>query len=46
MDQSAMVISINTDANAPINQVADYAITGDVCEVVGKMVKSYRKNSK
>jgi electron transfer flavoprotein alpha subunit len=41
-----MVISINTDANAPINQVADYAITGDVCEVVGKMVKYYKQNSK
>ncbi|MDR3297248.1 MAG: electron transfer flavoprotein subunit alpha/FixB family protein [Prevotellaceae bacterium] len=46
MDQSAMVISINTDPNAPINQIADYAISGDVCEVVGKMVKYYKKNSK
>jgi electron transfer flavoprotein alpha subunit len=46
MEQSAMVISINTDPNAPINQLADYAITGDVCEVVGKMVKYYKQNSK
>jgi electron transfer flavoprotein alpha subunit len=46
MEQSAMVISINTDSTAPINQLADYAITGDVCEVVTKMVKYYKKNSK
>lgn len=46
MDQSAMVIAINTDPNAPINQVADYAITGDVNEVIPKMVKYYKENSK
>ena len=46
MDQSAIVISINTDANAPINQLADYAIVGDMNEVIPKMIKSYRENSK
>jgi electron transfer flavoprotein alpha subunit len=46
MDQSAIVISINTDANAPINQIADYAIVGDMNEVIPKMIKSYRENSK
>jgi electron transfer flavoprotein alpha subunit len=46
MDQSAMVISINTDPNAPINQIADYAINGDVMEVANKIIKYYRKNSK
>ncbi|GHT16317.1 electron transfer flavoprotein subunit alpha [Bacteroidia bacterium] len=46
MDQSAMVIAINNDPNAPINQLADYAITGDVCEVVNKLIKYYKKNSK
>ncbi|MDR2448750.1 MAG: electron transfer flavoprotein subunit alpha/FixB family protein [Prevotellaceae bacterium] len=46
MDQSAIVISINTDANAPINQLADYAIVGDMNEVIPKMMKSYRENSR
>lgn len=46
MDQSAMVISINNDPEAPINQLADYAIIGDVMEVVPKMIKYYKKNSK
>ncbi len=46
MDQSAMVISINNDPNAPINKLADYAITGDVNEVIPKMIKFYKQNSK
>ena len=46
MEQSAIIISINTDAAAPINQIADYAITGDLNEVIPKMIKSYKNNSK
>lgn len=46
MDQSAMVIAINTDPEAPINRLADYAITGDVNEVIPKMIKYYKQNSK
>lgn len=46
MDQSAMVISINTDPHAPINQLADFAITGDLNEVIPKMIKYYKQNSK
>ena len=46
MDGSAMVISINTDPDAPINKIADYAITGDVMEVIPKMIKFYKQNSK
>jgi len=46
MTDSAMIISINTDANAPINQVADYVITGDVADIIPKMIKSYKQNSK
>ena len=46
MDQSAMIISVNTDAAAPINQLADYAIVGDLNEVLPKMIKSYKQNSK
>lgn len=46
MDQSAMVISINNDPDAPINKIADYAITGDVMAVVPKMIKAIKANSK
>lgn len=46
MDQSAQIISINTDISAPINQIADYAIIGNVADVIPKMIKYYRKNSK
>ncbi len=46
MDQSSMIISINTDPEAPINKIADYAITGDVNEIIPKMIKYYKQNSK
>ncbi|NLI72178.1 MAG: electron transfer flavoprotein subunit alpha/FixB family protein [Bacteroidales bacterium] len=46
MQESSMIIAINNDANAPINTIADYVITGNVEEVVPKMIKYYRKNSK
>lgn len=46
MEESAMVIAINNDPMAPINRMADYVITGDVMEVVPKMIKYYKKNSK
>ena len=44
--ESGIVISINTDPDAPINQIADYVITGAVEEVVPKMIKYYKQNSK
>ena len=46
MDQSSMIISINSDPDAPIHQIADYAIIGDLNEVVPKMIASYKKHSK
>jgi electron transfer flavoprotein alpha subunit len=46
MDESAQVISINNDPNAPINSIADYVITGDVVDVVSKMIKFYKSNTK
>lgn len=46
MKESGIVISINTDPDAPINQIADYVITGAVEEVVPKMIKYYKQNSK
>ena len=46
MDQSAQIISINTDINAPINHIADYTIIGNVADIIPKMIKFYKKNSK
>ncbi len=46
MEESSMIISINKDLNAPINNIADYAIIGDVGEVIPKMIKYYKKNAK
>ena len=44
MDQSAKIISINTDPNAPINSIADYTIIGDAMDVLPKIIKSYKSN--
>ena len=46
MQDSAMVISINNDPDAPINTIADYVITGNAEEIVPKLIKYYKKNSK
>lgn len=46
MEESAMIISINNDPHAPINQIADYAICGKVEEVLPKMIKFYKENTK
>ena len=46
MDQSAQIIAINTDSEAPINSIADYVITGDIAEIIPKMIKYYKKNMK
>lgn len=45
MDQSAMIVSINTDPEAPINKIADYVIVGDLGEVIPKMINSYKKHA-
>ncbi len=46
MQDSSIIISINNDPNAPINSIADYVITGNVEDVVPKLIKYYKKNSK
>jgi electron transfer flavoprotein alpha subunit len=46
MDQSAKIISINNDANAPINAIADYTIIGDVVQIVPKIIQYYKQHSK
>ncbi len=46
MDQSAKIISINTDENAPINAIADYTILGDIMQVLPKLITYYKKHAK
>lgn len=46
MQDSSIIISINSDPNAPINAIADYVITGKVEEVIPKMIKYYKAHSK
>ena len=46
MQDAGIIISINNDENAPINSIADYVINGTVEEVIPKMIKYYKKNSK
>lgn len=46
MKESGIIISVNSDPNAPINTIADYVITGTVEEVLPKMIKYYKANSK
>ncbi len=46
MKEAGIIISINSDPEAPINQIADYIINGTVEEVVPKLIKYYKKNSK
>ena len=46
MQDSDIIISVNNDPDAPINRIADYVITGTVEEVVPKLIKYYKQNSK
>jgi len=46
MQDSGIIISVNSDKDAPINKIADYVIVGTVEEVVPKLIKYYKKNSK
>jgi len=46
MQDSGIIISVNSDPDAPINRIADYVIVGTVEEVVPKLIKYYKQNSK
>ena len=46
MQDSGIIISINSDPDAPINKIADYVIVGTVEEVVPKLIKYYKQNTK
>ena len=39
MQGSDKIIAINTDRNAPLVQIADYALIGDYLEVVPQLIK-------
>lgn len=43
MEESAKIIAINTDADAPIFSVAQYGIVGDVKQVIPMMIKALRE---
>ncbi len=46
MQESAIIISINNDSEAPINTIADFVINGNAEDVIPKLIKYYKKNSK
>ena len=46
MQESSIILSINNDPNAPINTIADYVITGNLEDIIPKLIKYYKKNSK
>ena len=46
MQDAGIIISVNSDPNAPIKTIADYVINGTVAEVVPKLIKYSKKNSK
>ena len=46
MQDSGIIISVNSDPDAPINKIADYVIVGTVEEVVPKLIKYYKQNNK
>jgi electron transfer flavoprotein alpha subunit len=43
MEESAKIIAINSDADAPILSVAHYGIVGDLNQVIPMMIKSLRE---
>jgi len=46
MSESAKIIAINTDPNAPIFQIAHYKIVGDLAEVIPMMIRAFREKAK
>ena len=46
MQDAGIIISINSDPEAPINAIADYVINGTVEEVLPKLIKYYKQNNK
>ncbi len=46
MNESSVIIAINQDPEAPIHQIADYSIIGDVHETIAHIIESYKRHSR
>ena len=46
MQNSERIIAINTNRNAPMVQIADYAIIGDYVEIVPKLIEGMKARTK
>ncbi|MEA3500702.1 MAG: electron transfer flavoprotein subunit alpha/FixB family protein [Candidatus Marinimicrobia bacterium] len=46
MSNSNRIIAINTDKDAPIFQIANYGIVGDLNEVIPKLIETFKKLKK
>ncbi|MFW5961728.1 MAG: electron transfer flavoprotein subunit alpha/FixB family protein [bacterium] len=42
MKEAETIIAVNTDPSAPIFKAADYAIEGDLYEIIPEMIKKYK----
>jgi len=45
MEESAKILAINNDSDAPIFQVAHYGIVGDLNDVIPKLIKAVRRGA-
>ena len=46
MEESAKIIAINTDRDAPIFSVAHYGIVGDLNKVIPMMIKAIKERQR
>lgn len=46
MSDSSVIISINSDPEAPINRIADYVVVGDWKTVVDEFIESFKQHTK